>query len=63
MTPAELEARVMAQFDDIDAQIARICGAMKADGLIRDSGARTRDGDFDGLGYATGSEPMPRRVS
>ena len=40
-----LFARVMAQFDDIDAQIARIREQMIADGLIREPGARTRLGE------------------
>lgn len=35
----------MAMFDDIDAQIARICGQMREDGLIRDPDARTREED------------------
>lgn len=51
-----LHARVMAQFDDIDAQIARICGRMKADGLIRDPRARTRESDMP-LGVV--GSPMP----
>jgi len=40
-----LFARVMAQFDDIDAQIARIREQMIADGLMREPSSRTRDGE------------------
>lgn len=42
---AAMHARVMAQFDDVDATIARIRADMVADGLIREPGSRTRLGD------------------
>jgi hypothetical protein len=42
---AALEARVMAQFDAIDAYMARIYAQMKADGLVREPSNRTRAGD------------------
>lgn len=43
---AATEHRVMAMFDDVDAQIARIAAQMRADGLVRDTTSRTRLGDL-----------------
>jgi len=45
MAHAETERRIDAHFDALDAVIARIRAQMVADGLIREPGSRTRDGD------------------
>ena len=45
MKHEEAEARIDAHFDALDAVIARIRAQMVADGLIREPGSRTRDGD------------------
>lgn len=61
-TRAELaarEARVMADFDALDAYIANVTGRMRADGVLPDRRRAPRNGALDGLGYAPGSEPKP----
>ena len=45
MKHEEAEARIDAHFDALDAVIARIHADMVADGLIREPGCRTRDGE------------------
>lgn len=45
MSAREVEARIDAHFDALDAVIARIRAQMVADGLIREPGSRTRAGD------------------
>src|SRR3546814_9759811 len=43
--PDPSEAAIDAHFDALDAVIARIRAQMVADGLIREPGCRTRDGE------------------
>ena len=45
MTHEEAETRIDAHFDALDAVIARIRAQMVADGLIREPGSRTREGE------------------
>src|SRR3546814_884025 len=55
--PDPSEAAIDAHFDALDAVIARIRAQMVADGLIREPGCRTRDGEAAVLTIAAAGAP------
>src|SRR3546814_5782631 len=60
--PDPSEAAIDAHFDALDAVIARIRAQMVADGLIREPGCRTRDGEAE-IGRATSELQSLMRIS